>query len=95
MKKLYLFNSVVEIKINIHWSESNSWIYVYTVLNKNLTKFCWSRAGGSVLILRTANCLARFLKFGTDIKKLANEQKIEDNYEASESTYLILWNVEL
>ena len=57
-----LSNTVLQMKIWIYWSESNSWIYFYIhlVLNKNWknllvqTKFFWSWAGGQVLIVRTA-----------------------------------------
>ena len=32
--------SVLEMKILIYWSESNSWIYFYMVLNKNWKIYC-------------------------------------------------------
>jgi hypothetical protein len=31
--------AVLEMKIKIHWSESNSWIYLYIVLNKNCKNY--------------------------------------------------------
>ena len=49
-----------EMKIWIYWSESNSWIYFYIVLNKNW-KIYWSEQSftglGPVLIVRTADSL--------------------------------------
>jgi hypothetical protein len=54
---ILVFMAVLEIKIWIYWSESNSWIYFYIVLKKNVlvkTKFHWSWAGEQVLIVRTA-----------------------------------------
>jgi hypothetical protein len=57
-KKMLIY-TVLEMKIWIYWSESNSWIYFYIVLNTNW-KIYWSEqsfiglwAGGPVLIVRT------------------------------------------
>ena len=36
-------NTVLEMKIWIYWSESNSWIYLYIVLKKNNWKIYWSK----------------------------------------------------
>ena len=58
---LLKLHSVLEMKIWIYWSQSNSWIYfIYIYLYKNWknllvrTKFYWSWAGKLVLIVRTA-----------------------------------------
>ena len=49
----WLHFAVLEMKIWIYWSESNSWIYFYILLNKNW-KIYWSWARGLVLIMRNA-----------------------------------------
>jgi hypothetical protein len=58
--KLHIAQAVLEMKIWIYWSKSNSWIYFYIVLLKKKlenglvqTKFYWSWAEGLVLIVRT------------------------------------------
>ena len=54
------------MKIWIYWSESNSWISFYIVLNKNWkillvqTEFYWSWAGGPGLIMVTAMASLRY-----------------------------------
>jgi hypothetical protein len=53
----------------INWYESNSWIYFYIVLNKNLpvqTKFYWSWARELVLIMTVTRI---FYTMGTYMKK--------------------------
>ena len=55
--KLHIAQTVLEMKIWIYWSKSNSWIYFYMVLNKNW-KIDWSKQsftgiGQKVLIVRT------------------------------------------
>jgi hypothetical protein len=56
--------AVLEMKIWIYWSESNSLIYlIFLIKLKNLlvwTKFYWSWAGGPVDIVRTAYSSALF-----------------------------------
>ena len=59
----------IEMKIWNYWSESNSWIYFYIILNKNWkkllvqTKFYWSSADGPVYIVRTGYIMSKkFMK---------------------------------
>jgi hypothetical protein len=79
-------SAVLEMKIGIYCSESNSWIYFYVVLNKNWKIYwskqsftVWSWARGPVLIMWTGSGIA-FLYFLQGIIYLSSIDKYNSLY---------------
>ena len=77
---------VLEMKIWNRWSESNTWIYFYIVLNRNKnnvlvrTELYLSLAGGPVLIVMTVMTLCVLSRSHTTLQNLICLFMLEGSY---------------